>query len=103
MHEDVGKWVALGGAAYHLPEACRRLYALGEGPVTAAGARDAGATPRLLQGFGDLMPDRARLARAFPELMDEGAAPPSTRSARAARAPARATRKSAKAKTTRRR
>ena len=29
MHADVGKWVALGGEAYHLAEACRRLQALG--------------------------------------------------------------------------
>jgi hypothetical protein len=100
MHEEVGKWVVLGGGAYHLPEACRRLWELTEGQ----GARDAGAAPRLLQGFGDVMPDRARLAKALPELMDEGVAPPSARAARAPRATARKTRKTAKAaKTTRRR
>jgi hypothetical protein len=104
MHEEVGKWVALGGGAYHLPEACRRLYELGEGPVTAAGVRDAGATPRLLQGFGDLMPDRTRLAKAFPELIDAGAATGAARATRAPRSTKRTTRKTAKAaKTTRRR
>ena len=25
LHPEVGKWVALGGDAYHLGEACRRL------------------------------------------------------------------------------
>jgi hypothetical protein len=37
LHPDVGKWVALGGEAYHLGEAARRLQALA-GAVQATGA-----------------------------------------------------------------
>ena len=52
LHPEVGKWVALGGDAYHLTEAVRRLGELG------GGAADAGdrPAPRLLAGFEDLLP-----------------------------------------------
>jgi len=50
MHPDVGKWVALGGAAYHLPEAVRRLREL-EASVSP---------PPLARGFKDLLPDPER-------------------------------------------
>ena len=45
MHEDVGKWVALGGDAYHLAEACRRLQALE--PDDGAGARPRAPAPAI--------------------------------------------------------
>jgi hypothetical protein len=63
MHPEVGKWIALGGDAYHLVEACRRLYELSE-----TASRD--AEPRLLQGFAGLMPNRARLAEILPGMVD---------------------------------
>jgi hypothetical protein len=69
LHPDVGKWVALGGGAYHLEEAVRRLQNLSE----SAAARDAGPAPRLIEGFRDLMPDRARVARIYPEMVGAGA------------------------------
>jgi hypothetical protein len=80
MHPEVGKWVALGGEAYHLGEACRRLQALAQ-TGAAAGARvlaradGAGPpAPRVLDGFADLMPDLKKLARLRPELTaDTGA------------------------------
>jgi hypothetical protein len=64
LHPEVGKWVALGGGAYHLAEACRRLYELSE---TAGGD----AEPKLLQGFAGLLPDRDRLAALYPAMMAE--------------------------------
>ena len=57
MHPDVGKWVALGGGAYHLGEASRRLSALTDMSTVARGD----AAPRLLAGFAGLMPDRRRV------------------------------------------
>jgi hypothetical protein len=69
LHPEVGKWVALGGGAYHLHEACRRLCQLSD---TAASARDVGGSP-VLRGLGDLMPDRARAAKLYPELVVAGA------------------------------
>ncbi len=77
LHPEVGKWVALGGNAYHLEEACRRLYQLGE--TSAANATRATrstavdglgiAGPRVLDGFADLMPDGGKLAKHFPDLI----------------------------------
>jgi hypothetical protein len=64
LHPDVGKWVALGGGAYHLAEACRRLYDLSK----TAGSD---AEPKLLQGFAGLLPDRERLGQVYPDMMDE--------------------------------
>ena len=63
LNAEVGKWVALGGGAYHLDEACRRLLALED----HAAAGDAGPT-RVVEGFADLMPNRDRAARLYPEL-----------------------------------
>jgi hypothetical protein len=72
MHEDVGKWVALGGGAYHLAEACRRLQALSRTPAPARGraarAGDSAAGTRVLEGFADLLPDRNKLAKLYPGL-----------------------------------
>ena len=72
MHPEVGKWVALGGGAYHLGEACSRLLALSRtaAPVRASGAggRDASAGPRVLDGFADLMPDKNKVAKLYPGL-----------------------------------
>jgi len=77
LHDDVGKWVALGGGAYHLAEACRRLETLstlaapgGDGGALGA-AEAAPAAPRALQGFEGLMPERAKLARLYPEMVAE--------------------------------
>jgi hypothetical protein len=61
MHPEVGKWVALGGGAYHLEEAVRRLDELS---ATARGARDSGTEARLLKGFDGLLPKRDRPADA---------------------------------------
>jgi hypothetical protein len=69
---DVGKWVALGGNAYHLTEAVSRLSQLastagGPGLAGADGAAEgdeararAGEQPRLLVGFEGLLPDPSR-------------------------------------------
>jgi hypothetical protein len=51
---EVGKWVALGGDAYHLTEAAERLGALD------SGAR--GGPSQLLAGFAGLLPDAERAA-----------------------------------------
>ena len=89
LHPEVGKWVALGGGAYHLGEACRRLQALGQsGPPAATraallAAGDGAAAPHVLDGFADVMPDRAKLARLRPELTADAGT-------RAAAGPARA-------------
>jgi hypothetical protein len=83
LHPEVGKWVALGGGAYHLHEASRRLYALsqtatpGGAPrpsalVGSAGDRAAGS--RVLAGFADLMPDPNKLAKLHPELTGDAIA-----------------------------
>ncbi|TWB04050.1 hypothetical protein FBZ96_102524 [Bradyrhizobium stylosanthis] len=69
LHPEVGKWVALGGDAYHLGEACRRLQALSQTETaTRAAPGDGPAAPRAIDGFADLLPDRAKLARLRPEL-----------------------------------
>lgn len=85
LHPEVGKWVALGGDAYHLGEACRRLQALSQTSASAAtaAAGDGTPAPSVLDGFADLMPDRAKLARLRPELAADSGG-------RAARAPTRA-------------
>ena len=66
MHADVGTWVALGGEAYHLGEAGRRLLALSEttkpAAARAAEAPEATGAARVLAGFGGLLPNRARLS-----------------------------------------
>jgi hypothetical protein len=54
LNTEVGKWVALGGNAYHLTEATRRLNALRTGTFDT--------TPRLLAGYSGLMPDPGRMA-----------------------------------------
>ncbi|WP_298877888.1 hypothetical protein [uncultured Bradyrhizobium sp.] len=88
MHADVGKWVALGGEAYHLGEACRRLQALSQtaapaGARAASVAGDGAPAPSVIDGFADMLPDRAKLARLRPDLAaDTGG--------RAGRTPARA-------------
>ena len=53
LNTEVGKWVALGGNAYHLTEATRRLTALSGGNFDSA--------PRLLAGYGGLLPDPERM------------------------------------------
>jgi len=72
MHPEVGKWVALGGGAYHLGEACSRLLALSQTatPPRALGAdgRDGSTGPRLLDGFADLLPDKNKVAKLYPGL-----------------------------------
>jgi hypothetical protein len=71
MHPEVGKWVALGGGAYHLDEACRRLLALSQTTAPAGASRaaaltqaagDEAAGPRVLASFADLLPDPGKLA-----------------------------------------
>jgi hypothetical protein len=59
LHPEVGTWVALGGGAYHLVEACRRLADL----ATAAGTD---GEPKLLAGFRDLLPDPQRVGGTNP-------------------------------------
>ncbi|MBR0971616.1 hypothetical protein JQ572_13580 [Bradyrhizobium japonicum] len=100
LHPEVGTWVALGGEAYHLGEACRRLQALSR-TAAPAGARamavggDGAAAPRVLDGFADMLPDRAKLARLRPELTADTGGRRESGSARAA-APGR--KRAAKAK-----
>jgi len=53
MNTAVGKWVALGGEAYHLDEACRRLGTVASGADESA--------PRQLAGFEGLLPDPDRV------------------------------------------
>jgi hypothetical protein len=90
MHEDVGKWVALGGDAYHLGEACRRLDALVR-TAAPAGARRLGAADiaaagtGVLRGFADILPDLGKVAKLYPELAADGRA----RTARVPAKPAR--------------
>lgn len=55
MNHDVGKWVALGGNAYHLKEATRRLSLL-----FTMNASD-GPKPKLLAGFKDILPDSDKM------------------------------------------
>lgn len=49
LNSEVGKWVALGGDAYHLTEATARLREL-------SARAEADREPRLLAGFRDLLP-----------------------------------------------
>ena len=71
MHPEVGQWVALGGDAYHLAEAGRRLLALSDTAAPIAGSaravRDAGAAPRVLDGFANLLPARSRIQKLYPD------------------------------------
>ncbi|WP_143587700.1 hypothetical protein [Streptomyces alboverticillatus] len=57
MHPEVGKWVVLGGGAYHLEEAVDRLRRLDSGDSRSA-ALDAGERSRVADSFSalDLMP-----------------------------------------------
>ena len=57
LHAEVGMWVALGGGAYHLPEAVTRLRAtMGGG---GADALDGGGAPpvKALRGYDGILPD----------------------------------------------
>jgi len=94
LHPEVGKWVALGGDAYHLGEACRRLQQLSQTAVPT-GARalagDGAAAPRVLDGFADLLPDRKKLAKLRPELIADASGSTAREPSRTA-APGRAKR-----------
>jgi hypothetical protein len=74
MHPEVGTWVALGGGAYHLPEATRRLVSLGQA-AAQGGPGDGAGTSKLLDGFAGLMPDRAKVARLYPEMAADAGIP----------------------------
>jgi hypothetical protein len=85
MHPQVGQWVALGGKAYHLTEACRRLQTLADTMPTADARRardrasDGGAAvaaPNVLDGFADLMPDPKKVATMFAERGDRATEKP---------------------------
>ena len=58
LHPDVGKWVALGGGAYHLTEAVSRLNAtlasasLGAAEITA----DVVPEVKALRGYAGILP-----------------------------------------------
>ncbi|BBC38985.1 hypothetical protein SGFS_102790 [Streptomyces graminofaciens] len=56
MHPEVGKWVVLGGGAYHLPEAVDRLRTLDGGGISplAAAAGDTGERSRVADAFDAL-------------------------------------------------
>ncbi|MEV0283172.1 hypothetical protein AB0H36_03535 [Kribbella sp. NPDC050820] len=59
MNPEVGKWVALGGGAYHLTEAVDRLTALAGGGAGPEGrAADAAPSSRVAEAFAGLLPDR---------------------------------------------
>jgi len=90
LHPDVGKWVALGGEAYHLGEACRRLQQLSQ-TAAPTGARalarvagDGAAASRVLDGFAGLLPDSRKLARLRPELTAEASGSTARAASRAA-------------------
>jgi hypothetical protein len=59
LHPEVGKWVALGGGAYHLKEAVERLHAtlaaanLGAADITA----DAVPEVKALRGYAGILPE----------------------------------------------
>jgi hypothetical protein len=57
LNAEVGKWVALGGDAYHLTGAADRLNRLAGRDDAAA---DGGASP-VLAGFEGLLPDPGRM------------------------------------------
>jgi hypothetical protein len=59
LNAEVGKWVALGGDAYHLTGAADRLNRLAGRDDAAA---DGGASP-VLAGFEGLLPDPGRMPR----------------------------------------
>jgi hypothetical protein len=105
LHPEVGKWVALGGDAYHLEEACRRLQALSDTvePAGARGARaltsaagDVAAPARVLDGFAGLLPDRKKLAKLRPELITDASGSTTRGSSR--RAAPRSAKRATKAK-----
>jgi hypothetical protein len=56
MHPEVGKWVVLGGGAYHLPEEVDRLRTLDGGGISplAAAAGDTGERSRVADAFDAL-------------------------------------------------
>jgi hypothetical protein len=56
LDTEVGKWVALGGEAYHLTEATSRLAQL-----TATGTDFDAEPPRVLDGLAGLLPDPDRM------------------------------------------
>ncbi|MGW1344356.1 hypothetical protein ACWCOV_25180 [Kribbella sp. NPDC002412] len=86
MNPEVGKWVALGGNAYHLTEAVERLTALaGGGAGPEARAADAGPSSRVAEAFAGLLPDRGTDIA--------GSTAKRTRRAPAKKAPARKTAK----------
>jgi len=58
FNTEVGKWVALGGNAYHLTEATSRLSRL-----TVSESFD-GGEPRVLAGLEGLLPDPERVRAA---------------------------------------
>jgi hypothetical protein len=68
MNPEVGKWVALGGGAYHLTEAVDRLATLASGDAQAeVSSADAGAErSRVAAAFDDLLP-KAKKIRAAAE------------------------------------
>ncbi|MFG1817816.1 hypothetical protein ACGFIF_28930 [Kribbella sp. NPDC049174] len=60
MNPEVGKWVALGGDAYHLTEAVERLSALAGGGALPGvrAADDAQGRSRVAEAFAGLLPTR---------------------------------------------
>jgi hypothetical protein len=59
MNPEVGKWVALGGGAYHLTEAVDRLSRLAGGDAQPGlRAADAREPSRVAEAFAGLLPDR---------------------------------------------
>jgi len=105
LHHEVGKWVALGGDAYHLPEACRRLQELADATAPAGphGARattgpsaDGAASQRVRDAFGGLLPDRSKMARLRPELVAGSREGPAAGSSR--RAPPKSGKRAPKAR-----
>lgn len=87
MHHEVGQWVALGGGAYHLREAARRLQALSEtATADTRGAESGSGASRVLDSFADLLPDPTKLAKIHPDLVERGTRAPRGAGKRAARA-----------------
>lgn len=59
LHHEVGMWVALGGGAYHLPEAVSRLHRVmaARGVAAADDAPDGAPPVKALRGYAGILPE----------------------------------------------
>ncbi|HEY5156144.1 MAG TPA: hypothetical protein VIJ47_15495, partial [Acidimicrobiales bacterium] len=88
LHPEVGKWVALGGGAFHLPEAVSRLQAATDLVRTGDGAGDGLGAIGALRGFAGILPGDAP-APSAKKVAKKAAGKPAGRPAKKAAKPAR--------------